>query len=146
MNPPSRRPRLSLGIVMVYIALVGIMIAPYLTGELRGYLGFTLPYIAFSCLELGVLLAFRHLSRWIWVLITSMLTSPLLMAIGQGLSLGPSFYSGLVSGLMTQGLFLLGLGMTFREVNRRLQAIDTPLLDDLGLASRHPLDGPDQGR
>jgi hypothetical protein len=120
---PARKSRFSLGDLMIFIALGAIYAAPYLDGPYR--LAYNIPAFVVGCLGLAVLVAHRRLSPWMWVIVVG-LVSDSLFHLGRQVARSdpPGPLGSVIEGSLGSLFYVLGLGMTLRDVRRRLEALE----------------------
>ena len=114
---PVRKSRLSLGDLMLYLALAAFVLSTYVS---RGYPA-DIPYAVIDCVGLAFLVAYRRLSPWIWVAI-----------VGMSGERPANLISSLISpwwlGRCSQAFLVwAGIGMTLRSAHRRITHLEAQL-------------------
>ena len=124
--PTSDRPRFSLRSLMIFVVLVGV----YLAGTLREYqqfgTSFAIIAVGSGCVYLAVEFFYRDLSRWMWLLIATILLRPLAQLIGVEWFFPPFIGDAfplffIVSWMIQTFPPLFGTIMLYRDIRRQLR-------------------------
>ena len=125
--PNSDRARFSLRSLMIFVVLVGI----YLAGMLREYqqLGVStvIMVVGAGCAYLAVEYYYRDLSRWMWLMIASLLLQPVTQLMGVRSFFQLSVPQGSIPWLSIVTMLILafpklfGTIMLYRDIRRQLR-------------------------